>query len=478
MKRTTNDTTAMSDQALVTAAGRGDEHAFDELHRRHAPLAWRLALAITGNAADATTAVAEGTGATFTAVRAGRFQAHAHPIALCTASRNAALDLRRDREGGRPAEHADDADALLAAAFASLPERWRSVLWLRDVESMDAADAAPIVELGADGVDQVAVRARRGLRERYLRAHVSANGNRDCARAIVRLGALEDGTLNESDQQNLERHLDRCADCADRHVRVSSLATGLSAIAVAPAADLHERSKAAWSAALATPSSFTGLSPRTEKVLAGVSAFAAAVGVLGAALFGTGGDDGDAVASPLAPLVSEIATPRPVDLSDLTIPVSTPVNNADSARRSMAGTWMPSSSAGGTELAAAPTGASTPTSPATGGDTGTPAAESPDTTPQIDTQVGDQPISVDLGGSPAITVGPATVDTDPDDGGDVITVEDLPEQLEPVTDTVNDVVEPVVQATEPVTSTILPAVEPVTQPITDAVNSLADGLGF
>lgn len=469
MKPTTNDTTTMADEALVTAAGRGDEAAFDELHHRHAPLAWRLALAITGRPDDAASAVADGTGTTFTAIRAGRFQADTHAVTLAAATRNAALDLRRDREAGRIPMESDDADTLLASVFSSLPERWRSVLWLRDAEGLDAAQVAPIVELGAEGVDQLAVRARRGLRERYLKAHVAATSARACSRAVARLGALEDGTLNDGDQATLERHLDGCADCTERHVRVAALATGLSALAAAPAPDLHERSKAAWSAALATPSSITGLSPRTEKVLAGVSAFAAAVGVLGAALFGTGGGDDEAVASPLAPLVSEITTPRPVDLSDLTFPVSTPVNNAASARRSMAGTWPSSSPAPATELAAPADGStSTPTEGAT------PAAESPDSSaPQIETSVGDTPIAVDLQ-DPEIVAGPITVDSDPEDGGDVITIEDQPEQLDPVTDAVNDVVEPVVEASEPVVE----AAEPVTEPVAGTIGDVAGGLGL
>ena len=47
---------------------------------------------------------------------------------------------------------------------------------------------------------------------------------------------------------------------------------------------------------------------------------AAVAGVLGAALFGTGGGD-DPVASPLAPLVADIDAPRPIDLTALALPV-------------------------------------------------------------------------------------------------------------------------------------------------------------
>jgi len=208
------------------------------------------------------------------------------------------------------------------------------------------------------------VRARVGLRDRYLRANAATTADRDCGRAIVRLGAMEDGTLNDADRETLEHHLENCLGCADRAVRVGALATALPALAIAPSPDLLDRARAAWTAALAS-STATGLSPRTEKILAGASAFAAAVGVLGAALFGTGGGS-DPVASPLAPLVADIDTPKPVDLSDLVLPLTTPDAITSNARRSLS----PSFRSGGTELAAGTTANSSggTTAPGTSGD--------------------------------------------------------------------------------------------------------------
>lgn len=467
MKRTTDDTTTMTDQALVAAAGRGDAAAFDELHARHAPLAWRLGLAVTGDPDDAATAVAEATGTTFTALRAGRFQALEHRLALAAATRNAALDLRRSRGAAASPLVGDDADALLANAFAALPERWRSVLWLRDAEGMDANDVAPVVELSTDGVDQLAVRARRGLRDRYLRADAAATADRDCTRAIARLGGLQDGTLNAGDRDTLEQHLEVCLDCADRSVRVGALAGALPALAVPTAIDLHDRARDTWRASLAS-STATGLSPRTEKILAGASAFAAAVGIVGATFLGTG-DDGDPVASPLAPLVADIDTPKPVDLSTLTLPLTTPDPITRTARRSLSRSWEPTMPTGGGAddgddgEAAAP---ATDTSPATEVSDPTPAVEAPAGT-------GDLPVDVSVGEDTSVTLGPATVDANPDEGGDILDI-DGAERLDPVIDAVNDTLEPVAEAAEPVTEPVLDALEPVNQvvePITDTVNT-------
>jgi DNA-directed RNA polymerase specialized sigma24 family protein len=457
MTRTT-DTTTSSDQALVTAAAGGDAASFDELHRRRAPLAWRLALAVTGRPEDAARAVVEGTGTAFTAVRSGRFQATAHPVALATATRNAALDLRRGQDSISAPTAADDADPFLTGAFHALPERWRSVLWLRDAEGLDADDVAPVVELTPEAVDQLAVRARRGLRERCLKAHVATAPDRDCTRATSRLVALEDGTLNDADRATLERHLGACRGCADRRAALAAIPTALPALAAAPPADLHDRARAAWTSALATTSS-TGLSPRTEKILAGASAFAAAVGVLGAALFGTGGGD-DPVASPLAPLVADIDAPRPIDLTALALPVIDDPAPVRGSRPLTTSSPSPRGFGGGGELAAPANGGAALADGTAPSAPGTPAAEGPGS--------GDGP-GVDVGGDTSLDLGPIEVDLDPDPGEDPVGV-DGPEQLDPVVDVANTVVEPVTQATEPV----LDAAEP----ITSGVNQIISGIGL
>lgn len=464
MMRTT-DTTTMTDQGLVTTAGRGDQQSFDELHRRHAPLAWRLALAITGRPEDAAKAVAEGTGATFTAVRVGRLQGAAHPIALATATRNAALDLRRGQDAIASPVAADDADPILATAFGALPERWRSVLWLRDAERLDAEKVASVVELTPEAVDQLAVRARRGLRERYLRAHVATSPSRDCTRATSRLGALEEGTLNDSDRTNLERHLSTCAGCAERRAALASIPAALPALAGPAPDDLRDEARAAWTAALATTTS-TGLSPRTEKILAGASAVAAAAGVLGAALFGTGGSD-DPVASPLAPLVADIDAPRPIDLTELALPViadpvpvrgNRPLTTSSPAPRATGGAAVVTAPDTGGEIAA-PVAPSAP---------GTPAVESPATP-----GAGQVPVDVNLGEDTSVRVGPIAVDLRPEADQPTIAIE-TPEPLapvvDPVLDAVNTVAAPIVQVVDPVLTT--------TETITTGINDVINGIGL
>ena len=409
--------------------------------------------------------MAEGTGATFTALRSGRFQAAAHPVALAAATRNAALDLRRGQDTISAPVAADDADPILATAFGALPERWRSVLWLRDAEQLEAAQVAAIVELTPEAVDQLAVRARRGLRERYLRTQVASSPSRDCTRATSRLGALEEGTLNDSDRANLERHLGTCTGCAQRRASLAAIPAALPGLASAAPDDLQDKARATWTAALAS-STATGLSPRTEKILAGASAFAAAVGVLGATLFGTGGG-GDPVASPLAPLVSDIDAPRPIDLAALALPViddpvpvrgSRPLTTSSPMPRGADGTGGVTTPGAGGELAG----------PATPGDPGDLAAEGP-SSPGTG---GQTPVDVNVGEDTSVQVGPVGVDLTPESGEQPLTVDSGPlaPVVDPVVDAGNTVLEPVVESADPVLET--------TETITSGVNDVISGIGL
>ena len=85
---------------------------------------------------------------------------------------------------------AQDVKALLAAdrtqAFASLPERWQLVLWHTEVEGRSAAEVAPILGLAPNAVAALAYRAREGLRQAYLNAHIHAGPPEACRPTIDR----------------------------------------------------------------------------------------------------------------------------------------------------------------------------------------------------------------------------------------------------------------------------------------------------
>jgi RNA polymerase sigma factor (sigma-70 family) len=228
--------TVDDDAALVQRAAAGEVAAFEELYRRHSQAAWRVAQAVAPNRDDAADAVAEAFTRVLASLPTGRL-AEGAPFRpyLLAATRNAAIDIIRrtsrtrptdddgllDAESDRPETPADrilagdDADVVVRA-FRDLPERWRSVLWLTEVEGIPAREVAPLLGLTANGTAQLAVRARAGLRERYLQAHVRNHARPECVFAVDRLGAYVGGALATRDTAKVDQHLAACDDCRDR----------------------------------------------------------------------------------------------------------------------------------------------------------------------------------------------------------------------------------------------------------------------
>src|SRR3954466_6770475 len=200
--------TMLDDAFLVDGVIAGFEGDFEELYRRHASSAWRVAQAVTGNAHDAADAVAEAFARVFQAVKAGRLSdASAFRGYLLAATRNASLDVLRKAGKTRPTAD-DDLDvvpsdtpgpqaaidgkgdaAMIAEAFRNLPERWRSVLWLTEVEGVATKDVADQLGISAHGAAPLAGGARAGLRERFLQAHLRGTAAPDCRFTVDRLGA-------------------------------------------------------------------------------------------------------------------------------------------------------------------------------------------------------------------------------------------------------------------------------------------------
>lgn len=241
----------LTDAVLVERVIAGFDDAFDELYRRHAAAAWRLGQAVTGSPHDAADAVSEAFARVLQAVRNGRLDdGSAFRSYLLTATRNAALDGMRRTGKARPTDGGemtsmasgspspadtlvDGADAaLIAAAFRNLPERWRSVLWLTEVEGVATRDAAEQLGLSPNGAAQLAVRARAGLRERYLQAHLRDAGQSDCRFTVDRLGAYVGGGLSARDLAKVDQHLAGCEDCAARKAELEDVGSSLRRIAL------------------------------------------------------------------------------------------------------------------------------------------------------------------------------------------------------------------------------------------------------
>ena len=330
---------ARSDDALARDAAAGGVEAFGELYRRHAPAAWGVAQAILRNSDDASDAVAEAFTKVLKAIVAGGGAAvetlEFRPY-LLAATRNAAIDLVRRRSRiepserieraaptaafGQPVDHvvAREEEAIVVEAFGRLPERWRTALWLIDVERLSTRDAASVLGVEPNNAAQLAARARARLREQFLQAHVPNHIRPVCEGVVRSLGSYLAGTATATRRIQVEEHVAACAECAERLAHVRDLGIALrravlpvpllldrrisgslfraleaaSSVVDRPAASLAavggRLPAESWSPMLAHLSS---ASPAMERLVAGVSAVAFVVGVSTAAVKSNGGPD-------------------------------------------------------------------------------------------------------------------------------------------------------------------------------------------
>ena len=166
------------DDELVAAAQSGDRDALDTLLRRHLDLIHAVCSRLAGNPADAADATQE---ALIAIVRGlPRFDRRAAPRTwMYRVATNACLDELR-RRGRRPRLGLDDAmterpdpgppvdrsvtDRLtLDEALARLPDEFRVAVVLRDVQGMDYAQIAAVLQIPIGTVRSRIARGRQAL---------------------------------------------------------------------------------------------------------------------------------------------------------------------------------------------------------------------------------------------------------------------------------------------------------------------------
>ncbi|TGZ04623.1 sigma-70 family RNA polymerase sigma factor, partial [Streptomyces rhizosphaericola] len=234
----------LSDAQLIEGMRDGDNLAYEELFRRHSGAVRRYARTCCRDGHTADDLTAEVFARTLQAVRGGKGPQEAVRAYLMTAVRHVAAawtkSAKREQlvddfavfaaQASRTSELSDDdtldlgADVLAMheaeqsmamAAFRSLPERWQAVLWHTTVEEESPSEIAPLFGLTANATAVLASRAREGLKQAYLQAHVSQalTTGGDCAQYADRLGAYARGGLRMRAERGLRKHLDECAKC-------------------------------------------------------------------------------------------------------------------------------------------------------------------------------------------------------------------------------------------------------------------------
>lgn len=371
------EVTGETDDALLArAAADGDSAAFDELYRRHSESAWRVAYSVTGNREDAADAVADAFTRMFAALSAGRLAdlEKVRPYLLST-TRNAAIDVLRRNGRLQPLDDShvensgasaagpsdvliDLADAsFVSSAFLSLPERWRSVLWLTEVEGMAAADVGMLLGVSANNAAQLAVRARAGLRQRFLQAHVrEEEGEGQCSFSLDRLGAYVGGGLAPRDIAKVDQHLAGCSSCRAVKDELDDLGTTLRRAAVPVPLALgalawkHWRDAAADQGVHKVVAAIPGSRPLTGTAVGLLGLGVIALGILGKPGLGLAGGtsphqiNGPAVGSTPVILAEQRAAAAPLAPA---LPLSVPGLDAPVASASTSGPATGTGATGG-----------------------------------------------------------------------------------------------------------------------------------
>lgn len=96
-------------------------------------------------------------------------------------------------------------------ALQQLPEKYREVLWLRDVEGMSAPEVAEVLGEALEAVKSRLHRARAALRNALYRDPLSPRGCDD----IEELWSKKhEGDLSEIECEAVMKHLETCEECS------------------------------------------------------------------------------------------------------------------------------------------------------------------------------------------------------------------------------------------------------------------------
>lgn len=238
-----------SEEALLLRDVRdaGDTEAYAELYRRHYDAALRLASALTrGRIHAAEDLVEEGFTSTFAALKAGAGpQVALRPYLYASIRNAAAAHAKREQPVIDVASFEpydvpsiDDYSVVeetldqttIGGAFLGLPSSWQNALWFVEVEQLDVADAAPLLELSPNAVSSLLGRAREGLKRRYLQQHVAEPVRLDCRRVSSKLGSYVRDGLTAKDDARVRKHLESCESCEAAVLSLRDIGAALRAV--------------------------------------------------------------------------------------------------------------------------------------------------------------------------------------------------------------------------------------------------------
>lgn len=196
-------TEPQSDEQLVELARNGDETAFPELVKRYSRRILRVARNITNNDEDAEDVLQESFLKAFTHLDGFQGNSKFYTWLVRIAMNEALMKLRKRRTGkvvsldeelstgedtvvrevavwdGTPEDRysQEEMREILDRTIASLPEGFRTVFVLRDVEELSTEETADLLGLSIPAVKSRLLRARLQLREKLTRLFKKTGGD-------------------------------------------------------------------------------------------------------------------------------------------------------------------------------------------------------------------------------------------------------------------------------------------------------------
>lgn len=227
------DLSDLDDTQLLALAREGSQDAYAALFARYSYAGVRLARHL-GQREDSEDVVAEAFAQVLDLVRRGKGPDRAFRAYLFTTIRHEAGRRAKARQRVVATDEIEQLDepvpfgggeldsfekTAVRAAYESLPDRWRTVLWHLDVEGRKPQELGPLLDLSPNSVSALVYRARAGLREAYLTHHVAPEAQTadDCVTTREGLAGYVRGTASKRDTLKVEAHLTECDACAAAH---------------------------------------------------------------------------------------------------------------------------------------------------------------------------------------------------------------------------------------------------------------------
>jgi RNA polymerase sigma factor (sigma-70 family) len=218
------------DGTLVAAVQAGDSAAYGELFERYQKKIYNFCYGILGNPEDARDATQDAFVRVFEALPKKEhveFSAYVY-----RAARNLSYDLAKARGRFTDPEALDsipesnmDLDPVRSALFAeqsagvreavaSLPEDYRAVLMLREVQELSYQQIADALEMPRNTVGVLIMRARLKFKGAFRMSHVDADKlAAECLAMLPKLSAYIDDELAPAERTKVDAHLDECPLC-------------------------------------------------------------------------------------------------------------------------------------------------------------------------------------------------------------------------------------------------------------------------